>query len=65
MFVVIKEIIAALAPGAVIYPTILTRLGRIRLTERTSEKLRGEFFIFGRECRCWFSIWRGWFEFLF
>lgn len=47
VLVVIEEIIPALAPGAVIYTAILTRLGRVRLADRSWERFGYEVLILG------------------
>ena len=54
MLVVIKEIIAALAPIPVIYAAVFTWSRRLRLAERAGERFGGEVFI-----GLWFGLGGG------
>ncbi len=45
MLVVIEEVIAALAVGAVVYSTVLARLGGTGLAEGSGERFGREVFI--------------------
>ncbi len=49
MFVVVEEIIAALAPGAVVYSAVFTWLGGVGLAEGSGEGFWYEGFIVGWE----------------
>lgn len=49
MFVVVEEVIAALAPGAVVYSAVFAWLGGVELAEGSGEGFWCESFIFGWE----------------
>lgn len=45
MFVVIKEVIAALAVGAMVYTAVFARFGGVELAEGAGDGLKCEFFV--------------------
>jgi hypothetical protein len=49
MFVVVEEIFATLAPGAVVYAAVFTCFGRFRLAEGSGQGFGCEGFILGWE----------------
>jgi hypothetical protein len=51
MLIVVEEVIAALAVGAVVYSTVLARLGGTGLAEGSGERFGREFFIGWRRRR--------------